>query len=166
MKKLIFLFFLSLSLMSCSIHKIGDCTMLSIRNVNDKMDYCLKKSYAGDTKKEIRKNRSKTIDEAADKLIRTVPGGEFLRNVRIFRIDGFKKRKYAVTGDVWGYCSEDASHKGFSVGDAVIWKEGAVFQRGTIEAIKNGDKAIVITGDGNYRTIDFRRLSKASDSPN
>lgn len=164
MKKLFILFSLILTLASTScIRRIGDLTMLSNRNVNDRMDYCLKKSYTGDSKREIRKNKHKMIEGSVEKVVQSVPGGEFLRNVKIYTVG---KDYYSVVGDVWGYCSEDASHKGFSVGDAVIWKEGAVFQRGTIEAIKNGDKAIVITGDGNYRTIDFRRLSKASDSPN
>ena len=91
----------ALGMSSCmSTKEIGKLNMISNRNVDSKMDYVLIKNYAGSSKKELKRNKDVSIEKAIDKVVKATPGGEFLKNVRIYIVDG---KYYAVEGDVWGY---------------------------------------------------------------
>lgn len=90
---------------SCmSVKQIGKLNMISNRNVDSKMEYKLIKNYVGGSKREFRKHKGKSLEEAIDNVVRSVPGGEFLKNVKIYHIDG---KYYAVEGDIWGFPIEE-----------------------------------------------------------
>jgi len=96
----------ALSLQSCvSYRELGELTMAANRNVNMSQNYQLLQTYVGDSKRDIDKSRYMSIDDAIDGIVRQVPGGEYLMNVRIYVLEksNHKGRYYfAVSGDVWG----------------------------------------------------------------
>ena len=72
-----------------------------------------------------------------------------------------KGRYFAVEGDVWGL-KQNANYKGFHVGDHVMWKTGAIYKKGTIEAVKDSESCVVIEdGTMNRTTIKYVKLMRA-----
>jgi hypothetical protein len=127
-----------ISIQSCtSVKQIGDINMVSSRNVDKTMDYVLLRSYMGGNKKEIKDSKKLEIgslENAINKVVKETPGGEFLKNVKIYLIDG----KYiAVEGDVWGTAGVKENYRGISLNDHVIYKNGGSIFKGSIVALKN-----------------------------
>lgn len=100
MKKTVWLS-LSIGLLtSCmDVKQIGDINMISNRNIESSGNYVLIKRYVGGSKKEIKKFRAKTIEQALDNTIKSTDGGEFMKNVKVYQIN---KKRFAVEGDIWG----------------------------------------------------------------
>ncbi len=82
--------------------------------------------------KEITTYKAAKLDEAVDNLVKTVLGGEYLQNVRIFTVVQVEKSSsdgtpsnwqtyYIATGDVWGIKNEKNDIKGFKVGDHIVF---------------------------------------------
>jgi hypothetical protein len=147
MKKLLYQTLLSLSAfltVSCAatkVEQIGELSMISRRNIDTKMEYVLVKSYAGGGK-EFKKSRAINIQEAIDQTVRNVPGGEFMKNVKIYLVGEKGDKKYfAVEGDVWG--QGEASYKGFRVGDKVQWKTLTGTRVGFIRGFIDDQKCMV-----------------------
>ncbi|MES2287600.1 MAG: hypothetical protein V4547_18035 [Bacteroidota bacterium] len=91
---------LSMLITSCmSTKQIGKLNMISNRNVDSKMDYKLIKNYVGGSRKELRRYKGKSLEEAIDNVVKATPGGEFLKNVKIYIVNS---KYYAVEGDIWG----------------------------------------------------------------
>src|ERR1035437_8263549 len=144
MKKIIIPLFLILLLSSCgtSFKLIGNVNMISTRDMDATAKYNLVKSYAGGTDREIKKARNKTIDDAINQLVKVTPGGEFLKHTKIYLVKG---SYFAVAGDVWGF-TDNASIKGFKVGDRVTWKSKKTYLNGVITSLKN-DKICLVKVD-------------------
>ncbi|MFA5300213.1 MAG: hypothetical protein WC389_18655, partial [Lutibacter sp.] len=87
---------------SCSVVQIGELTMVTTRNYESTKNYKLLKNYTLGTKKEKRTSKSATIKDAMNKTLRTVAGGEYLTNAKIYLIAKGGKKYYAAEGDVWG----------------------------------------------------------------
>lgn len=101
MKKVMYILTLALLMGSCmSVKQIGKLNMVSNRNVDSKMDYSNLKNYAGGSRRELKRLKSETLEGAIDNVVKKVPGGEFLKNVKIYVVN---TKYYAVEGDVWGY---------------------------------------------------------------
>ncbi len=95
---LIALFLLFLA--SCtSVKQIGALNMISNRNIDRSLNYKPLLNYAGGSKRELKKSRCTSLQEAVDKTVKKVPNGEFLMNVKLYLIKG---KYFAVEGDVWG----------------------------------------------------------------
>jgi hypothetical protein len=81
-----------ISIQSCtSVKQIGDINMVSSRNVDKTMDYVLLRSYMGGNKKEIKDSKKLKIgslENAINKVVKETPGGEFLKNVKIYLVYG------------------------------------------------------------------------------
>lgn len=105
MKKLILMLaIVALALPSCmNSKKIGEINMISNRNIDSHGEYVNLKNYVGGSRKELRRLKAPTLEIAIDKVVKTVPGGEFLKNVRIYVVNS---KYYAVEGDVWGYAQQ------------------------------------------------------------
>lgn len=148
-------------LSSCtSYKKIGTVNMISNRNIDSNLNYKLLSSYSGGSNNELKKSRSKSIEEAIDKTVKRIVGGEYLMNVNIYVIKG---RYYAVEGDVWGAPTE-LSYRGFKVGDKVTWKNKSLaatfsgkknYLTGIIKALKD-DKTCLIEIDGEGKTVELK----------
>jgi hypothetical protein len=86
--------------------RIGKLNMISTRNVDSTTEYILLKDYVGATNKDLKKTTAKTIEDAIDEAVKSVKGGEFLKNVSLFEVKRgfwfFKRTYYAIEGDVWG----------------------------------------------------------------
>ena len=143
-----------------SIKKIGTVNMISNRNIEHSLNYKLLSSYSGGSDNELKKSRSKSIEEAIDKTVKKVVGGEYLMNVNMYVIKG---KYYAVEGDVWGAAAE-LSYRGFKVGDKVTWKNKSLaatfsgkknYITGTIKAFKD-DKTCLIEIEGEEKTIEMK----------
>lgn len=98
---------LSSALTSCvSWNQIGNLNMVSTRNIETTQKYELLQRYVEHSKKEMKKTRATTLQEAIDKTVKKVEGGEYLMNAKIYTIvhnNGFNLTYYyAVEGDVWG----------------------------------------------------------------
>ena len=129
--------FLALDSGCTSVKQIGEINMISERNVDSKGEYVLVKTYAGGGK-EIKKSKAKNVQQAVDQTVRNAPGGEFLKNAKIYIIDG----KYlAVEGDVWGH--GQGNFKGFRVGDKVQWKSITGTHKGVIKGFINDQRCMV-----------------------
>ncbi len=108
MKKTIFaaMVIAAITLTSClSAKQIGKLNMVSNRNIDSKMEYVSLKNYTGGSRKELRRYKSESLEGAIDQVVKAVPGGEFLKNVKIYVVN---KKYYAVEGDVWGYSQPTA----------------------------------------------------------
>ncbi len=141
--------------------------MISNRNIDYGVNYKLLSSYSGGSKKELKKSRSKSIEQAIDKTVKKIAGGEYLMNANMYLI---KSRYYAVEGDVWG-ASTEISYRGFKVGDKVTWKNKSLvaafsgkknFLTGIIKALKD-DKTCLIEIDGEGKTVElkYEEITKA-----
>lgn len=138
------------------IELIGSLNMISTRNVSTKENYTQIKSYAGTANNELRRNKAKSIDEAINNTIRNTPGGEFLMNVKIYRVG----EAYAVGGDVWGLV-QNQNFKGFKKGDRISWKDNFVRYTGVISDLKNDKEATVIQDENNkVRTVLYEDMEK------
>ena len=131
MKKALVLLGLVTITSSCvKVRLIADLNMISTRNVESK-EYILIKNYQGSqgNKKQLKKSKDKTIDEAINTTVRNTPGGEYLKNVKIYEIFKGYKIRYAAEGDVWGLKDTPISHMGFSIGDKVQWTSMENFKK-------------------------------------
>lgn len=101
MKKLSFYFLLSLLISSCGgqYTEIGSLDLLTDRKIDSASNYERLCSGAGSSKRELRKSTAITLQQAIDTLLRQVPGGEYLSNVKIYIV---RNNYLAVSGDVWG----------------------------------------------------------------
>ncbi len=92
-----------LLLSSCAnVKKIGDLNVVSNRNVDSGKSYVLIKKYVGGSKRDIRRSRSLTMEEAVDKTVKSCDRGEFLKNAKIYIVTKRNKMYFVVEGDIWG----------------------------------------------------------------
>lgn len=155
----IFLFLLN----SCSnsIIQIGKVNMISNRNISPNQDYSLIKSYAGITTSELRRTKNETIEEAVDATVKSVPGGEFLMNVKIYQVN---KEYFAVEGDVWG--NETQEFQGFKIGDKVQWTDLFKTKTGVIVSLVSNIECMVQTeGESTAVRVKYEKLTKVSNPP-
>lgn len=148
-----------LSYCSCSkttIKQIGKVNMISNRNVNSEFNYKPIKTYAGMSNKELKRVKNETIEEAIDQTVKSVPGGEFIMNAKIYQING---EYFAVEGDVWGL--EIKEYRGFKVGDRVQWKANFKTRIGVITSLLNDIECMVKEdGESNSTKIEYEKLNK------
>ena len=148
----------SLLMVKCTHYKlIGNLNVISTRNFSLKENYTVLKNYAGTSKREMKRNKSKTIDGAVNNLVKSVPGGEFVQNVKILTTG----RYYVVTGDVYGF-NTSANFSGFKVGDTVIWKKLSKRHTGNVVELLNDNKALIKDTGGKYHEINYERITKVS----
>jgi phage tail sheath protein FI len=144
---------------SCAvtIKQIGSVNMISNRNIDGSTNYVLLKSYMGANQKELRKSKAVTVQDAIEQVVKSTPGGEFLKNVKLYTTS---KKYFAVEGDVWGFAA-NANFQGFAVGDKVKWTKLFKNYTGTIVDLKN-DKACTIKrdSDSNITEVDYTDLTK------
>lgn len=145
------------------IKQVGDLNMISNRNVNPGMEYELVKTYGGsETKKELKKEfkkvKAETVQQALDHTIKNTAGGEFLTNVKIYILNG---TYFVVHGDVWGVKGMEKQFKGWKVGDRVQWKEIAGIKKGAIVDLKNAEEATIKEDEsGKVKNIKYDKLTK------
>lgn len=146
-------------LSSCaSVVEIGDVTEISTRNMDSKTEYTVLKTYAGYDASELRKLKGKNIQEAINNTVQSVPGGEFLRNVKIYKVGN---DFYSVQGDVWGIAGQVASYYGFKSGDKVTWKHYNKWYTGIIISLKDNKTCLVkVDNDGDTAELKYEELSK------
>lgn len=159
MKKIILGALLFSSITSCtSVKQIGKVNMISNRNVDPKLNYEVITTYSGGSKKELKKSKSTTIEDAIDQTVRKIPGGEFLMNVKVYLVNG---QYLAVEGDVWGVKS-DIGFRGFKIGDKVVWKIiGGQFKSGVIKSLKDDKSCLIETEDGKIVDKKYDEISKS-----
>lgn len=153
---------------SCFTYKeIGRVNMVSTRNVTPgSSKYKLLASYAGEDKDDMKKCAAKTLEEAINRTIRKYPGGEFMTNVKFYRvhIPFHPKQKYAVGGDIYGVAGEkgkvERSHRGFAVGDTVTWKRMFGYSQGVIKTLQDDEKCIIQKKSGRLVRKKYSKLSK------
>ncbi|MFM2284802.1 MAG: hypothetical protein RLZZ543_299 [Bacteroidota bacterium] len=156
------------TLTSCAkVVDLGKLNMISDRNIDSKTEYVLIKNYAGGSDKEIRKalkkTKATTIDAAVDETVRNVPGGEYLKNVKLYGVMKKKKMYLLVEGDVWGIAGNE-SFRGFKVGDIVQWKELTVTKKGTITGLTDAEKCMVREdGKVNSQSVKYSSITKVVD---
>lgn len=145
-----------LSVSCTTIKQIGDINMISNRNIESSANYKVLTTYSGGSKKDLRKSRANTLQQAVDETVRETVGGEYLVNVKIYVVN---QRYYAVEGDVWGK-GDEVPVNGFKVGDKVTWKELGSYKTGKVIAVKG--KVCLIEQDKNKKTVDmdYHNLTK------
>lgn len=111
----------------------------------------------GADKKEIRQSKAKTVEAAIDQVVKATPGGEFLKNVKIYKVS---TSYLAVEGDVWGI-TNNINFKGFTVGDKVKWTKLFKDYTGVIVDLKN-DVSCTIKKDSDQSIteVDYKNLTK------
>ncbi len=161
MKKSIVLTLASFALFSCA-KRIGDLTMISTRNVDSKTEYVELSRYV--------KSKGKTVEIAIDKAIKTVPGGEFMKNVTIYS-------NGKIEGDVWGIGGKITKREEvkvieqqqavqesspFEIGDKVTWKNAGQFNKAyTGSIVSKGDEyASIKLDNGDTVKVKYKVLSK------
>jgi hypothetical protein len=153
-----------ISVQSCtSVKQIGDINMVSSRNIENNMNYVLLRSYMGGDKKETKRSvklEITTLQDAVNKVVKETPGGEFLKNVKIYLVDG---QYISVEGDVWGMAGVKENYRGISLNDHVLYKNGGSIFKGSIVALKN-DKICFFQefGSANIIQIGYDNITKSS----
>lgn len=156
MKKLIFIcLFGVFTACGPTIKMVGQFNMISTRNVSAKENYTLVKSYAGEGRKDLSRNKGNTMDAAVNNLVRSVPGGEFVMNAKIYVIDNLY---YAVAGDVYGL-SVGQNYKGFKKGQKVQYRIAGVKYQGVITTLINNDQCTVQTESGKIKVFKYSELT-------
>jgi hypothetical protein len=166
----IFTILSALMVSSCvKIKPIGDLTMISTRNVDTKTEYQLVKNYIGLSKKDKRKSNAKDIEEAVNLSVKSVPGGEFLKNAKLYQVTRtfpyrkIKRSCFIVEGDVWGMPGE-LSMRGFKVGDKVFWNGLTGQMKGKIVELKDANQAAIqIEGQEKIELVKYEKLTKVND---
>lgn len=138
--------------------------MISSRNVEN-AEYALLKTYTNSTKEEKIKSAAATIEESINLAVKSAAGGEFLKNVKIYKVDN---TLFSVEGDVWGIKNAVAEFRGFRIGDGVIFEEivssrKVLLHQGKIDAIKNDNSVYFkeFTTNKVYE-VPFTQLTKAN----
>lgn len=128
-----------------SVQEIGRMDTYEPRNLDSTVTYVLLKNYMGGRVEDFKKTRAKTIDQAVIDVVRNTPGGEFLKNVKIFIVNG----KYvAVEADVWGK-TLNHNFRGFQVGERVQWDMTRKNPpTGSIHELLNEKECIVRSDEG------------------
>lgn len=147
-KFIILLLFLS-SCGGATVKQIGKINQISNRNIDAQQQYTLLEQYAGSN--ELKKANSITVEDAIDALVKQYPGGEFLRNVRIYLVNN---RYFGVEGDIWGTLV--TSVRGFQVNDKVIVDKK---YHGIITQLK-GDRCTVKFSDNKAMDVMYERVLK------
>jgi hypothetical protein len=159
MKKSTF-FILSIALLTACTHvkQIGELNMISTRNVSPQLNYKAVATYVNSEKKALKRSRAKNIDDAINQTVKSVPGGEFMMNVKIYKTS---RGCFAVSGDVWGY--EQTQYKGFAVGDVVIYDKMFNNKKAKIVALKS-ENTCYIEVEGKEKPIEvkYSDLTKAN----
>ena len=167
MKTIFTLFVVAVLFSGCSsVKMVGDVNMLSTRNVDSGANYQLIKTGTDDSRTAFRKSKAINIDQAVNNLVMDVPGGEFLKNAKLYT-DG---KKWAVIGDVWGL-PEQANVEGFKIGDAVYIKNsllnktlnGEKFTKAEITGFKDKKTCLVTLDTGEIKEADYSDLSKTAN---
>lgn len=139
MKKIAKAVLCALMLSSCSKPiLIGSVNQISTRNIDTAQGYQLLKRYAGSGDKELVKNLSPTLEGAVENVVKAVPGGEYMMNVKVYK----SNNKYTAEGDVWGVPNRN-DIRGFRVGDKVVFKYFYDVEHGEITALIDGQKCFV-----------------------
>lgn len=87
MKRILLAFIFITAISSCiSVRQIGKVNMISNCNIDPKLNYELIATYSGGSKRELRKTRAKTFDDAINQKVRKIPGGEFLMKAKIYLV--------------------------------------------------------------------------------
>ena len=163
--------FLTISLYSCAVPKItvqqiGKLNMISERNIDTKAEYVLLKSYMGASDKEKRASTSTTIEDATNETVKNTPGGEFLKNVKVYTVSMEKRKEvyFAIEGDVWGFAGAE-NFRGFKVGDKVQWKDvKGTMHKGKITGLNDSKECMVKeAGKETSKLITYDRLIKISN---
>ena len=147
---------------SCvSTRQIGNLNLVSTRNIDSSEDYSLLRNYMGASKKEIKTTKAQTMEDAIDQVVRSTPGGEYLKNVKVYLV---KNRYLAVEGDVWGI-SSNINFRGFKVGNKVKWTKLFKDYTGTIIELKD-DKVCTVKSDSDQEIIEveYDDLVKIGDN--
>ena len=151
---ILYLFILFGILTSCRgnyyiVQPAGELTMVSTRNFESKENYSEIKTYAGVDRsqidnaianskggkikrkskayKEINTFKAKNLQESVDAVVKSVSGGEYLTNVKLYSVYSFDSRSmiptvfYMASGDVWGTKTNEENIKGFKVNDKVVF---------------------------------------------
>lgn len=168
MKKLTLLAVLTAFILtSCtSIKEIGRLNVISTRNVElGNQKYAKIATYAGETKKELKKAKCTSLDEAVNAIVRKYPGGEFLTNAKVWMIIKGNKTYFSASGDIWGVVNEDGNitreRHGFAVGDEVTWSPVAgQFEKGTVDSFVDNETCIIKKENGNLVKVKITKLNK------
>jgi hypothetical protein len=137
--------------------EVGKVNMISNRNIDPNAKYKLLRSYSADSKKEVKHLKFTTIEQAIDHVVKKVPGGEYLMNVKIYLLhDDY----FMVEGDVWGQDVE-ITQKGFKTGDVVTWKKSGKFVKGKITALRDDKTCLVEDEDGKIVEMKYEQVIKA-----
>lgn len=160
MRKLLFALVLIFAITSCSVvsvKQIGKVNMISNRNIDQKLDYVAISTYSGGSKRELKKTKAESVEDAISQTVRKIPGGEFLMNAKIYIVDG----KYvAIEGDVWGI-KDNIAFRGFKIGDKVTWKILSGYKTGTIKSLKDDQTCLIETENGSVIEKKYDDITKS-----
>lgn len=156
MKYIVFNLIVALSLSACTrVVQVGQINLISNRNIDKSENYELLNAYQGSDRKFIRKSQATTIQQAVDNTVRTVPGGEYIMNVKIYQIN---QRYFAVEGDVYGN-KKNANMRGFQVGDSVLFIRNSKVFPGKVIKITNTESCTVHFNTGKVLEKKFDELT-------
>ena len=140
---------------------IGEVNMISTRNISTDFNYQQLTAYSGGSNRQLKKSKSTNIQDAVTQTVKSVPGGEFLMNVKIYLVNN---QFYAVEGDVWGHSIESGGYQGYKIGDPIMWKDSfSNYKKGKIIAIKDTEKCVVEDESGRKYTIKFDDLMRSTE---
>lgn len=163
---LLFSIFICFQLFAGKPKLVGQLNMISTRNVESNFSYVLLKRSTNDSKKAFKQTKAKSIDGAIQNAVSDVPGGEFLKNVKLY----FDGSNYSVIGDVWGITGNEEI-EGFKVGDVGFIKNSGLINKFDKEkyikvlvtGLKDRNTCIVKFPDGKIKEVDYSELSKTAE---
>lgn len=153
-----------------TVTQIGHLNSISARNIDFQHgEYVRLATYVGDSKNELEKTDSLSIEDALNKTIKEYPGGEFLTNVKIYAVTKSNTKNtifYAISGDVWGLKGQEQGIKGFTIGDTVLWKKINLIGKTDyisveITGFKDSETVVVKNSDGNMCEVKIDNITKS-----
>ena len=91
---------------SVSSTVVGRLNMIATRNIDSSATYTMLQVHSGGENADFRAAKATTMEDSCDVLVRSVPGGEYVRNAKILRVENWRGSFYVAQGDVWGVRAE------------------------------------------------------------
>lgn len=138
---------------------VGSFNLVSTRNIETGKDYVLLSSYAGGTDAEMKKSKALTADDAINNVVKSVAGGVYMMNVKIYLV-GYGKY-YAAQGDVYGIAGQVSDQHGWKVGDHVQYSTPVTLMKskGVIIDLNNNNECTVKDdASGKVYVVKFDKL--------
>lgn len=128
--------------------QIGQINMISNRNMGPGSNYELLQKFSGSGKRQLQQSNARSLNDAVDNVVRSVPGGEYLMNAKIYKVGSF----FAAEGDVWGIPGQTEIN-GLKPDGIAYFKWGGKMEKVKVISFQPNDKVNIQRENGKVMVV-------------